>query len=416
MSESSDWDDSGRHRHGASAKDLRRIGLIGGKFTVAALSFLLLLMTGWGYYNFSALNRHANTVAITGLGPDPTLNGGGSTQGGSTGGSGQTTPTVTGSAQNILIVGVDSRAGLTAKQESYLKVGHVSGTMSTDTIMLVHVPADGSKATLISIPRDSWVHIPGHPDAKINAAYADGYLFGGVHGVKAQEGKGASTLVATVKQLTGVPIDHYVQVGFEGFEQIVKAIGTIPINLCQSVNDTRAYNASQGLVAGSGFKMAAGHHNLTPQQALEFVRQRHNIPGPISDDFGRELRQRYFLDQAFNKILSAGVLFNPVKLHNLVNAIDAAFTFDQNGFDIVKFAEQMTNLTAGNIVGRSIPTQGNIVVDGQDALKVDPAQVTKVVQAAFSATHTGGGHSHSSGHSAKKSAGVTNPAKKGCVY
>ena len=194
--------------------------------------------------------------------------------------------------------------------------------------MLVHVPADGSRATLISIPRDSYVDIPGHPSNKINAAYADGYYFSDAHGAEAQQAAGASTLVATVKKLTGVTIDHYVQVGFAGFVDIVRAIGDIPIDLCKSVDDTHAHNVADGETGGSGFKMSAGHHDLTPQQALEFVRQRHNIPGPVTDDLGRELRQRYFLSQAFKRILSANVLLNPVKLHDLINAVDGAFTFD----------------------------------------------------------------------------------------
>jgi LCP family protein required for cell wall assembly len=370
------------------------------------MSFALLLASGWSWYNFADLKRNVHVIDIKGIG-------------------GKTVSSAhpSGTAQNLLIVGVDTRAGLTPAERRYLKVGNDT-TLSTDTIMLVHVPADGSRATLISIPRDSWVRIPGHPDAKINAAYADGYAYGGAHGTKAQQGAGASTLVATVKQLTGVPIDHYVQVGFEGFVQIVKAIGSIPINLCRTVDDTHAYNVAHDETGGSGFNMSAGHHDLTPQQALEFVRQRHNIPGPISDDLGRELRQRYFLSAAFKRVLSAGTLFNPLRLRNLVKAVDGAFTFDNNDFDITKFAEQMINLSAGNIVGESIPTHGSIVIDGQDALRVNPAQVRRIVQAAFSAASAAPAHHNpqrpgkprSGKTGSTGSSGLTRPAKLGCVY
>ena len=381
---------------------------------VAALSLLLLVATGWGYYNFAALNHNAHTIGVQGLGePAGGTNVGGTGQGN---GTGANSIHVDGTAQNILIVGIDSRQGLTPQEEHHLKVGNNQGTLSTDTIMLVHVPADGSKATLISIPRDSWVSIPGFADAKINAAYADGYYNSGAQGTKAQEAAGASLLVKVVKQLTGVPIDHYVAVGFQGFEEIVKAIGSIPVNLCHAVDDTIAYNEAHGLGhVGSGFKMSAGHHDLNPQQALEFVRQRHNIPGKITDDFGRELRQRYFLNAAFDKILSARVLLNPIKLHNLIKAIDDSFTFDQNGFDITKFAEQMTNLTGGNIVGRSIPIQGNIVENGQDALQVDPAKVRAVVQKAFYGTPSGPAKHHSAQHKHKHKAALSNPTSQGCV-
>jgi LCP family protein required for cell wall assembly len=395
-----DHSDLGRHRQSRTSRDVRRFFARGSLGICTLLSFALLVASGWSWYNFADLKRNADLLHIKGIGGE-------TSQGGH----------VNGAAQNILIVGVDSRAGLTAAQRRYLKVGDDT-SLSTDTIMLVHVPADGSKATLISIPRDSWVQIPGHPDAKINAAYADGYYYEGAHGTQAQEEAGGSTLVATVKQLTGQPIDHFVQVGFEGFEQIVKAIGKIPINLCHTVDDTRAYNIAHNQTGGSGFKMSAGPHKLTPRQALEFVRQRHNIPGRVSDDLGRELRQRYFLSAAFKQILSANTLVNPLRLRDLVHAVDDAFAFDNNNFDITKFAEQMVNLSAGNIVGRSIPTDGSITAGGQDGLRVDPAKVQRVVRQAFAvkpAARTGSAAPRSGTSRPTRSGGVSSPAKQTCV-
>lgn len=373
--------DSGRHRGGAASPGWRPFAVASGKVTAALISVALLLASGYGWYNFHTLNANTHILDIAGLGaPTPTS-------------TAQAPAPVDGTAQNILIVGIDSRAGLTAAQKRFLKVGQNDQSTSTDTIMLVHVPADGSRATLISIPRDSYVEIPGHPSNKINAAYADGYYFSNAHGAEAQQAAGASTLVATVKKLTGVTIDHYVQVGFAGFVDIVRAIGDIPIDLCESVDDTHAYNVAHGESGGSGFKMSAGHHDLTPQQALEFVRQRHNIPGPITDDLGRELRQRYFLSQAFKRILSANVLLNPIKLHDLINAVDGAFTFDSQNFDLTEFARQMTNLTAGNISGKSIPTEGSATIDGQDVLKVDPAKVRAFVHKMLYSSPTPGSSS-----------------------
>lgn len=373
--------DSGRHRGGATSSGWRPFAVAGGKVTAALISVALLLASGYGWYNFHTLNANTHILNIAGLGaPTPTS-------------TAQAPAPVDGTAQNILIVGIDSRAGLTAAQKRFLKVGQNDQSTSTDTIMLVHVPADGSRATLISIPRDSYVEIPGHPSNKINAAYADGYYFSNAHGAEAQQAAGASTLVATVKKLTGVTIDHYVQVGFAGFVDIVRAIGDIPIDLCESVDDTHSYNVAHGESGGSGFKMSAGHHDLTPQQALEFVRQRHNIPGPITDDLGRELRQRYFLSQAFKRILSANVLLNPIKLHDLINAVDGAFTFDSQNFDLTEFARQMTNLTAGNISGKSIPTEGSATIDGQDVLKVDPTKVRAFVHKMLYSSPTPGSSS-----------------------
>lgn len=310
---------------------------------------------------------------------------------------------VVGDAQNLLIVGIDSRAGLSDAERRKLHLGVDTSSTSTDTIMLIHVPANGSKATLISIPRDTYVHIPGHPDSKINAAYGDGYYYSGAKTSAQAQTNGASTLVATVKELTGVPIDHYVQVGFSGFEDIVKAIGSIPINLCKSVSDWR-----------SGFHMSAGQHDLNPTQALEFVRQRHNIPGPISDDFGREMRQRYFLAAAFKKILSAHVLLSPTRLHDLLSAVDKSFVTDNDNFGIEQFAAQMADLSAGNITGASIPNTGGAVIDGQDVITVNPASVQTFVKKAF---YGQGQHaSHPAAHPTSSSSSGPTPSATGCVY
>lgn len=400
-----------RHRHAPAPGGVRPALRIGSKVLAGLVSFTALLGTGWGWYNITDLNRNAHVLHISGLATPPSLPDVASDA-----------PRVHGSAENILIVGIDSRAGLTAAQRHALGVGNDTST-STDTIMLVHIPADGSKATLISIPRDSWVHIPGYADAKINAAYADGYYLSGAQGAQAQQEAAVSTLVATVKQLTGVAIDHYVQVGFSGFVEIVRAIGKIPIDLCRSVNDTVTYNRTHGQTGGSGFRMSAGPHELTAKQALQFVRQRHNIPGPVPDDLGRELRQRYFLSAAFKKVLSSGTLLDPFKLRRLIKAVDDAFTFDDRNFNITEFAGQMVNLSAGNITGRSIPTQGAITIDHQDALKVDPAQVRAVVHRAFHprtrTTHPSPAPTrHTTGHHRTSGAptGMTRPADQGCVY
>jgi LCP family protein required for cell wall assembly len=345
------------------------------KVLAALLSLALFVAFGYGWYSYRSLNQGTRRIAVAGLG-NPSASVGASAG--------------HGSSQNILIVGIDSRAGLTTAQKRAYHVGLNDQTTSTDTIMLVHVPADGKSATLVSIPRDTYVKIPGHPSNKINAAYADGYNYSGTQGDKARQSAGASELVATVHQLTGVTIDHYVEVGFAGFVDIVKAIGDIPINLCQSVDDTHSHDVAIGVGGGSGFKMSAGHHQLNPVQALEFVRQRHNIPGPITDDFGRELRQRYFLGAAFRKILSASVVLNPLKLRRLVKAVNGAFTFDQTSLNIEQFAQQMSDLSAGNIKGKSIPTTGSHNYGGVvgDALTVNPVAVARFVQHMFNDSNT----------------------------
>ena len=382
---------AGRHRGARRHPAVRPALRIGARTVGALISCALLLGSGWAWYNFAALKRNTHVVHLPGLRAGAQRH--------------------SGTAQNILIVGYDTREGLSPAEIQRLKVGN-DVSYSTDTLMLVHVPADGSRATLISIPRDSWVQIPGFRDAKINAAYADGYYNSGAKGEKAQQKAASSTLLATVKQLTGEPIDHYVQVGFAGFEEIVAAIGKIPVTLCHAVDDTHAYNVAHNETGGSGFKMSKGHHDLNPVQALEFVRQRHNIPGRISDDLGRELRQRYFLSAAFKGVLSAGNVLNPFRLRKLMNAVSDTFTLDDN-FALTDFADQMAGLTAGNIVGRSIPTEGHLYIDGQDALKVDPAHVHQVIESAFHPAPRAG-HGAAPGRRANP-AGVSAPAKQRCV-
>lgn len=351
----------GRHRgspHLPGSAGARRIAGRAGRVLAALLSAALLAAFGYGWQTYRTFQDHAQTIDVQGLGhahvTDPALQ------------------HVVGDSQNLLIVGVDSRAGLSDQQKRTLHLGVDTSSTSTDTIMLVHVPANGAKATLISIPRDTYVHIPGFSSDKINAAYANGYYNSGATSPAQAQKNGASTLVETVKQLTGVPIDHYIQVGFSGFEDIVKAIGTIPVTLCHSVSDHY-----------SGFHMSAGKHELNPLQALEFVRQRHNIPGPVSDDFGRELRQRYFLAAAFKKILSAHVLLSPTRLHELLAAVDNSFITDGNGFGIEQFAAQMADLSAGNITGASIPNTGYAVINSEDVITVNPSAVQKFVKNAF---------------------------------
>ena len=363
---------------------------------VAALSLSILVAFGYGWKNYRALDSGLKKLKITSLGTAKNAK--------------PTTPEqkFQGSAQNILITGLDDRAGLTAAQIRAYHTGD-DVSLSTDSIMIVHVPADGSKATLVSIPRDTWVTIPGYQSAKINAAYADGYTY--TAGTDAQKrAAGADELVKTVKLLTNITIDHFVEVGFGGFVNIADAINGIQVNLCHSVNDSY-----------SGFDMSAGVHTLNGIQALEFVRQRHGLPG---GDLDRETRQRYFLGAAFHKIESVGVLLNPGKLSALIKAVDSAIYVD-SGFSLQSLAIQMSNLSSGNIVGRSIPTNGSETIEGQDAISVDPAAVQAFMQKTFypapstSTSSSSSGPANPSGSagstSATSSSAVAPVLKKSCI-
>jgi LCP family protein required for cell wall assembly len=390
-------DAGGRHRHSRPrpSRDRRHLIGIGAGALATLLSATLFLAFGYGWYNFRDLNQGAHHLALNNV------------VGGADQHADATTSGVTGETQNILLVGLDSRSGLSTAQKQMLHVGTDTFSLSTDTIMIVHIPADGSKATMISIPRDSFVDIPdGYLKNKINGAYADAYS-DATGSEDDKQAAGADLLIATVKKLTGLTIDHYVQVNFEGFYQIAKAIGKIPVNLCAPVNDTIHHNRINGGGGGSGFKMSAGHHDLNAVQALEFVRQRHNLHG---GDYARVQRQRYFLATAFDQIASAGFLLNPIKLHNLIHEVNGAFYTD-NGLSPLALADQLVNLTGNNITGRTIPTKGTGVatVAGVqvDVDFVDPKQVRAFVAKVISGA--AGKHKHHKHHR-------SSAPKRDCIY
>ena len=187
---------------------------------------------------------------------------------------------LTSAGTNWLITGSDSRAGLSRAEIDALHVGFDKGTLNSDSIMLLHMGS--GRPVLISIPRDSYVNIPGHGYNKINAALAYG---------------GASLLTPTVENVTGLKIDHYMGIGFGGLVAVVNKIGGVRICLKTAINDSY-----------SGVHLSAGCHNLNGDQALSFVRDRHSF---ATEDLQRIQDQRAFLSALLNKATSPGVYLNP---------------------------------------------------------------------------------------------------------
>jgi LCP family protein required for cell wall assembly len=330
-------DPRGRHRgqHGSRFHAYR---LVGGSM-LALLSVFLLLFAGYLWWNFRTLNQGLHRLPIDFHQGQPS-----------------NAPDVDGTDQNILVVGNDDRSNLSVKEARDLHVGLDGGSLATDTMMVVHIPADGSKAQILSLPRDAYVNIPGYGMNKLNAAYVNGYN-SLKQGATADERRtaGANVLIHTISNLTGLTIDHFVQVSLIGFVKISDAVGGVTINLCGDVDDSVAANQAAGMDGnGSGFKMSKGEHKISGVTALEFVRQRHFLP---NGDLDRAARQRYFLTQAFSKISSAGTLLNPSRLSGLVKAIDQAIYVD-SGLDLTKLAVQVGNLDPNNIKGKLIPFEG----------------------------------------------------------
>jgi LCP family protein required for cell wall assembly len=369
-----DLDPRGRRKHAhpsSRGHGARHVAVVLTKIISAALSVFLVVYIGYLWHVANGLNRNVQRLSISSLG--------GNTQVDPKTGKTTSRADIDGKDQNILIVGNDDRSNMTNKQVHELRVGRDGGSLNTDTMMIVHVPADGSQATLISLPRDSYVNIPGYGMNKLNAAY--GMAYNDASGnANARRAAGANKLVQTVENLTGLNIDHFVQVSLLGFVTISDAVGGVQVNLCHSVDDTVAHNRAIGSSGGSGLVLSKGKHTIKGVQALEFVRQRHGLP---NGDLDRTARQRYFLTAAFRKVASAGTLLNIGRLRNLISAVDKSIWVD-SGLNMLDLAKQMSNLSANNIIGKAIPFErfGNVTIGGyeQSVEIINPSQVQSFVE------------------------------------
>jgi LCP family protein required for cell wall assembly len=301
----------------------------------ALLSLLVIVASGiaWAEFrNFTASVPHGDRVPALAAGEDDP----------------------DGSDQDILLIGNDTRAGATRAELKALHTGHDRSTANADTMMVLHVPHDGGRPTLVSFPRDSWVTIPGYGKGKINAAYPDGYRAAQARGrgEKAAQSAGIISTIRTIHGLTGLHIDHYMQVNLLGFYRISEAIGgvTVCLNAAQNAGTDRDEFGS----GYSGIDLPRGVSVIKGKQALAFVRQRHGLP---HGDLDRIKRQQYFLKAAFAKITSAGTLLNPFKMRDLLTAIGGSLLTDP-ALDLLSLARQFESLTSGRIRFATIPNNG----------------------------------------------------------
>ncbi len=205
-----------------------------------------------------------------------------------------------GSGTTWLLVGSDSRADLSPEQQAELATGGDLGNGRTDTILVVHIPALGSDAptTLVSIPRDSYVEVPGYGKDKINAAFAQG---------------GAPLLAQTVEQATGLHLDHYAEVGFDGFAVLVDALGGVEVCPADPISDPLA-----------GIDLPAGCQTLDGRNALGFVRTR----ATPRADLDRMVHQRAFMSAVMHRASSPAVWLNPWRWYAAPHAAVGALTVD----------------------------------------------------------------------------------------
>jgi LCP family protein required for cell wall assembly len=301
-----------------------------GRAVAAVVSVALLAGSGWGWYLGRLADASVNrTDAIPADG---------------NGESGDAPEAV-----NVLLVGNDSRADLTPEQLAELNAGVDSGT-NTDTMILVHVPADGSSASFVSFPRDSYVEIPGHGTDKLNAAYAYGYaeVDDAAPDTDKQAG-GAQLLIRTLNQLTGLQIDHYAEVDLLGFFELTSVVGGVDVNLCSAVDDSEY----------SGAVFPAGPQTISGADALRFVRQRHGVrpDGTAAlprGDLDRIVRQQVFIGGVLRKLLSQDVLLDLGTQRELVRAASRSLTVDRD-LDLLDLAQQVQGVTPDSIEFRTIP-------------------------------------------------------------
>ncbi len=227
---------------------------------------------------------------------------------------------------NWLLVGSDSRAGLTPEEEASLATGGETGPSRTDTIILIHIPSGGGATTMVSLPRDSYVSVPGNGQNKLNASFALG---------------GPPLLVQTVEGATGLRIDHYAEIGFGGFAGIVDALGGVDVCLQNAISDPLA-----------GIDLPAGCQELAGSQALGFVRSR----ATALADLDRMNNQRQFMSALLAKATSPSTFLNPLRLWPLVKDTASSLSVDEG--DHIWNLASLAWAMRGDLVTTTVPVGG----------------------------------------------------------
>jgi LCP family protein required for cell wall assembly len=299
-------------------------------------------------------------------------------------------------AQNILVMGLESRTDWNGNilPNTVLNVLHAGsangveyegvGGNDTNTLILIHIFAGGTKAVGFSIPRDDWVNfadtIGSQQTGKIDQAYGVSMFYRegqlrqqDPHMTKDQiafagNEAGRAAAVATVEQLTGVHIDHFAEVNLDGFYELAKVFGGVNVCLLHATQDTN-----------SGANFHAGYQHLDAEQALAFVRQRDNLP---NGDLDRTHRQQAFIDSVMHQLHSDGVLSDLTKVNALLS-VAKQYVITDSGWNLLDFIAEMRGLSSDDLVFHTLPITGYETIDGQDANAVNPAYIKQIVHNTF---------------------------------
>lgn len=268
-------------------------------------------------------------------------------------------------AENILLVGSDSRAGTNGVGTQGSGATFVTGQRS-DTVILVHLYGNSEKAELVSFPRDSYVEIPAYTNPKtghvtpahhnkLNSAFALG---------------GPSLLIATIENLSKIRVDHFLMIDFSGFKGMVNKLGGVDVCLTKAAKDSF-----------SGINLSAGNHHVTGDVALAFVRQRHGL---ANGDIDRIARQQQFIGSLVHKVLSAGTLLDPFKLNGFLDVATSSLQADKGltGNDIKKLALRLRHFSSGGVLFTTVPiTDVSGRRDGASVVLLDDAKAEEMFAA-----------------------------------
>ncbi|MEO5851012.1 MAG: LCP family protein [Nocardioides sp.] len=290
---------------------------------VAASVVALAMVTGLAVtYAYRHLNGNITTEDFTGAFVEPPLE--------------KPEPTGPQEPLNILVMGSDSREGEN-------NIDNLTGLGErSDTTILLHLSGDRKRAYGISVPRDSLVD---RPDCK----NADGDVVPGADDAIWNEAfnlAGPGCTISQFEQTTGVPVDHYVVLDFQGFQDMVDAVGGVQVCIPETVDDRE-----------HGIYLEAGTRDISGKQALSYVRQRYAVGD--GSDIGRLKRQQAFMASMADKVVSAGTLANPVKLFNFLDAATRSLTLDEGLGNLTKIARlgiQFKDIGLSKIQFSTIPS------------------------------------------------------------
>ncbi|MFF4276775.1 LCP family protein [Streptomyces sp. NPDC001536] len=271
-----------------------------------------------------------------------------------------------GHGMNVLLVGTDGRDQISEAERQKYRLGGAP-CHCTDTIMIVHISEDRERASVVSLPRDSYAMTPAHTDrttgephqghpVKLNAAYAEG---------------GPNLTVRTVEKMTHVKIDHYLEVDFTSFMKTVDVLGGVQICTADPLKDSY-----------TGLDLPAGTHTLMGGEALQYVRSRH-IDGAA--DLGRMKRQQRFMAALIDRATSSGILLNPMKFRDITRAVLGSVRADK-GFgtdELLDLGRAMRNFSPSSSEFTTVPIgqMGYAVKGVGSTLKWDPKKAGRLFQA-----------------------------------